>query len=100
VRRGDDGNPAELPMSIRQSLEERDTFGAEGKTIRRVFDVAAGNDASVGRFDGCANLEMREVGARVLASVAGGFDQGMRIGCRVPNPGSRIPAGLLIRVAQ
>ena len=84
----DDHHTAELAMTFGQRFENGDAFGAHREAIRRVFEVAAGDDGAVGGFDGCANLEMGEISARVLASVAGGFDQGMRVECRVPNPGS------------
>ena len=41
---GDDGDPREDRMPVRERLHERDTLGAEREAVGRVLDVAAADD--------------------------------------------------------
>ena len=43
---GDDGDHRELALAFGQRLEQRDALGADGQAVRRVLDVAAGEDAA------------------------------------------------------
>src|SRR5437762_12104185 len=94
----DDDQAAERTVSLGERFENRDTLGAERQAVRGVLEVAAGEDGPVTRLDGGADLEMREVGAGMLANLARGGDQ--IVDLRIPDPGSRIPAGFLTRVVQ
>src|SRR6185503_5633485 len=55
--------------------EHRDTLGADGQTVGRVLDVAAGDDRAVAGFERGAHPELRERRIRVLAGAPGGGDQ-------------------------
>ena len=52
-------------VPVRQRLEHRDPLGADGQAVGGVFDIAAGDDRAVGRFERGADLEMRERGVGV-----------------------------------
>ncbi len=54
---GDDRDPRERGLSFRQRLHQRDALGADGQAVGRVLDVAAGDEAPVGRFERRADLE-------------------------------------------
>ena len=41
---GDDGDRREVALAFGERLEQRDALGADGEAVRRVLDVAAGED--------------------------------------------------------
>src|SRR5687768_5860028 len=53
-------------MSLGDGLEDRDALGAHRETVGRVLDIAARDDSPVRRFEGGADLEIRERGHRTL----------------------------------
>ena len=52
-----DGNTAEFAMSFGEGLEHRDTLGAEREPVRRVLDVATGDDRPISGLERCTDFE-------------------------------------------
>src|SRR5262245_41967587 len=85
---GDDRNPREDAVAFGERLEHRDAFGADGEAVRRVLDVAPGDDGAVARLQRGADLEVREGGLRVLAGAARGADEVEVFGSLAQPPGA------------
>lgn len=49
------------------AFEDRHSLGADGQTVARILDVAAGDDAAVGGFERGAHLEAGEVCHRMVS---------------------------------
>src|SRR5581483_12358101 len=56
---GDDGDARERALPFGERLEHRDALGAHRQPVRRVLDVAARDDRTVGALERRADLELR-----------------------------------------
>src|ERR1700730_1398046 len=70
-----DGDGIEAALAFADSLENSDTFGANGQAIRCIFDIAAAEDSSGGRAKSGAYPKIRIGRMGILARLLGCGDQ-------------------------